>query len=74
MRCRLRLESFRDRIANFLEKVAYWIRLSDVSAQKEERDGQRRNAARTSEVTSGFIGVQCEAGIVLQNRGVCQNG
>jgi len=46
---RRRLESVRNWLANFLEKVPYWIGVCPVSAQKEERDDEQGNPARTNE-------------------------
>jgi len=45
---RLRLESLRNRLANFFEKISYRIGVCALSAQKEDGD-QQANASGTNE-------------------------
>jgi hypothetical protein len=46
---RLRLESLRNRLAKFFEKISYRIGVSALSAQKEEGDDQQANASGTNQ-------------------------
>jgi len=64
---RLRLKSIRNWVANFLEKVSYRIGVCRRPTQKQERDDQQGNAARTNQAISWLVGVQCETVIVLED-------
>jgi hypothetical protein len=46
---RLRLESLRNRLAKFFEKISYRIGVCALSAQKEEGDDQQANASGTNQ-------------------------
>jgi hypothetical protein len=46
---RLRLESLRNRLANFFEKISYRIGVCALSTQKKEGYDQQANASGTNE-------------------------
>ena len=48
----LRLESLRNGLADFLEKIPNRVRTYASSAQKEQRGDWQRNPARTNETVS----------------------